>query len=183
LRIAHFLSQISHESSELKKTKENLRYSKKRFLELYKNTKTPNGVNFDDEKTYSHLIQNDNAFANWRYGYRNKQGILVNHRGRGYIHITWKANYQNYTNYYKNKHNDITIDFVETPELLEEMPYSLESSFFYWSHANINSLADKGAEKSNIIDVSKKVNGGLNGIDDRMKRFKLIFNFLIGKNV
>ncbi|WP_324172521.1 type VI secretion system tip protein TssI/VgrG [Sulfurimonas sp.] len=178
LRISHFLSQLAHESQCFSKTKESLYYTKNNFLNLYKNTRTPNGVDFDNYETYKHLLKNSNSFANWRYGYTNKENVKVNHRGRGYIHITWKTNYQSYTEYYQKKHNDITKNFVETPDLLEQLPYSLEASFHFWYKNNINSLADSGSLSSHIKKVTKKVNGGYNGLADREKKFTKIHKYM-----
>jgi type VI secretion system secreted protein VgrG len=178
LRISHFLSQLAHESQCFSKTKESLYYTKNNFLSLYKNTRTPNGVDFDNYETYKHLLKNSDSFANWRYGYTNKENVKVNHRGRGYIHITWKTNYESYTEYYQKKHNDITKDFVETPDLLEQLPYSLEASFHFWYKNNINSLADRGSLNSHIKKVTKKVNGGYNGLTDRETKFSKIHTYM-----
>ncbi len=105
-------------------------------------------------------------------GIKIKKNIQVNHRGRGYIHITWKSNYKSYTDYHQLKHNDYTKDFVEIPELLEELPYSLEASFHFWYKNKINNICDLGDSEDIIKRVSRKVNGGLNGINDRILKFK-----------
>ena len=198
IRIAHFLSQISVESDCFTALKERLNYTAENIRNIWGYLKDKQGKFVLDEKgnkvkkrttmTYNQTtvdlwndksisqVTGDSKFANWRYGYINKQGKIVNHRGRGYIHITWKNNYEAYTNYYQKKYNDLTIDFVENPELLEILPYSLESSFHFWQSNNLNNLADSAS----VIEITKKVNGGSEGLSKREKNFKIIINLIKG---
>jgi predicted chitinase len=195
LKMAHFLAQISHESQFFTKTVEGMYYTEPPFLDTYKNTRTPNGVDFNNRNTYKHLLKNSIALANWRYGYLNKNNQQVDHRGRGYIHITWKGNYEAYTTYYQSEHNDTTIDFTETPKKLENMPYAMEAAFYYWHTRCLGkeNVGNKVIEDSKLtmdsslsehLKVVKKVtyavNGGYNGLKDRKDKFELIFNYLKG---
>ncbi|NOR55456.1 MAG: LysM peptidoglycan-binding domain-containing protein [Sulfurovum sp.] len=214
LRIAHFLAQVAHESACFTATKEDLGYTKKNIRDIWgwkrvkikgvktrvhRETMTANSITI---KIWNDLsvskITGDSKFANWRYKYTNKEGNIVNHRGRGYIHLTWKSNYEMYTTYYQTKYNDLIKDFVETPDLLEETKYALESSFFFWDSTCkkrngivrknvINKIIDDGklnlnsslADHNKIVTkVCKKINPGLRGLVDRKKKFKLILNYL-----
>ncbi|WP_428740041.1 hypothetical protein, partial [Sulfurimonas sp.] len=178
------------------KLKENLNYSKKNIRDIWEYKKDKNGhfvkdangnrvkkrqtmtyngvtINLWDDTSLSNVI-GDEKFANWRYGAKNKKGNQVNYRGRGYIHITWKENYQSYTNYYQAKHNDTTKDFVETPELLEQFPYALEASFNFWKQNNLHTLSDT----KTVRDITLIVNGGLEGLSNRKNNFKKIYDLV-----
>lgn len=78
------------------------------------------------------------------------------YRGRGFIQLTGKANYKAYSDY-------IGVDFVKNPDLVGEIPYSLDVAGWFWNKRNINAYADA----DNIKRVTKRVNGGYNGLDDR----------------
>lgn len=80
------------------------------------------------------------------------------YKGRGFIQITGTSNYRAIS-------KDLGVDFLNHPDLLEQLPYCALSSGWYWNKRNLNLLADKDDVKA----VTKKVNGGYNGLEDRMK--------------
>lgn len=89
-----------------------------------------------------------------------EKGDGVKYCGRGLIHITGRANYQAYQNsVYCNG------DIMNNPELLEKPCGATKSGMWWWMKHGCNALADK----DNILAVTKKVNGGTNGLDDRKK--------------
>lgn len=198
LRIAHFLSQTAHESDCFSKLTESMAYSEKRFLSLYKNTKKPNGVDFLKKETYIHLLNNDSATANWRYGYLNKEGKMVNHRGRGFLHMTWKNNYNLYSIEHNKKNINDIQDFVENPDLVaNDINYAVESSCYWWNNlsvrgGSVNKYADKGSSKIDVYNVSWCVNSKqkqekpfmpeykeeANGLEDRWNKFEKIAKHL-----
>lgn len=78
------------------------------------------------------------------------------YKGRGDIQVTGKGNYRLVS-------NDLGVDFVKNPQLLATEPYCTLSGGWYWNKHNLNILADK----DDIITITKRVNGGLNGIESR----------------
>jgi len=87
------------------------------------------------------------------------------YKGRGVIQITGRANYTSIS-------KDLGVDFVTYPNLLSNYKYGVISAGWYWNKRNLNSLADD----DNLLTITKKVNGGLNGFNDRsfwLKKCKL----------
>jgi putative chitinase len=87
-----------------------------------------------------------------------KPGDGLRYKGRGYIQITGKANYTALS-------KDTKIDFLNHPELLEEEANALISALWFWSKHKLNYIADT----DNIMLITKKINGGYNGIEERKK--------------
>ena len=83
-------------------------------------------------------------------------GDGVKFKGRGLIQITGKFNYIAIG-------KDLNEDFVSHPELLETPHYATLSAGWFWNKKGLNALADN----DDIIHITKRVNGGLNGIEDR----------------
>lgn len=83
------------------------------------------------------------------------------YKGRGCIMITGRANYAKYGRL-------MGIDLIKFPNKLEEPENAVWSACIYWNEMNLNVYADKGDMKT----ITKRINGGLNGYDDRMKFYK-----------
>ena len=93
----------------------------------------------------------------------NQPGDGEKFQGRGYIQITGRANYTNFANFVKLSLDD-TIKYLETIE------GAVMSAVWYWNTRNLNALADQ----DDIKAITKKVNGGYNGLDDRISRYSKI---------
>lgn len=90
----------------------------------------------------------------------------IKFKGRGFIQITGRANYQAYAN------SEYCVgDLMKHPEWLSKSPGNQKASMWFWKTKGLNELADK----DDIRAITKKVNGGYNGLADRMfyyRRFK-----------
>lgn len=86
------------------------------------------------------------------------RGDGVRYKGRGLIQLTGKANYKAYKEY-------CGFDVVAKPELLEQPLGATRSSMWYWQTHGLNALADKDDMKA----VTRRINGGYNGLADREK--------------
>jgi putative chitinase len=84
------------------------------------------------------------------------EGDGIKFKGRGLIQITGRANYVSIG-------NDLHEDFIINPELLETPKYATLSAGWFWNKHGLNVLADA----DDIIHITKRINGGLNGIEDR----------------
>ncbi len=82
-------------------------------------------------------------------------------KGRGLIQITGRSNYQQLSNAFG-------IDFIQEPELLSSPEYAVLSSLWFWKIKNLNQISDSG----NFELLTKKINGGLNGLKDRLEIFE-----------
>lgn len=185
--IAHFLSQIGHESGFVI-TEENLNYSGKGMRRIFGCKKGPKNYNkanddcdlgrlrnklWTQESTYAHHPEN---LANYVYAGRmgnddEASGDGYRYRGRGMIQLTGKDGYQYFTNIHNKKNPSDNQDFVSTPDLvISNLEYGVESAFSFWVSKKLNVLA----KSLNVYDVTFKVNGGHNGYDDRRIRFNKV---------
>lgn len=165
LRLCHFLAQIAHESARLSVLEENLFYSAAGLLKTFPKYFNPT--------TALKFAKNPKAIASRVYANRMGNGNEASgdgftYHGRGCIQVTGKTNYINCGKY-------LGIDLIKNPELLIMPKYALESATWFWVVNNLNALADK----DDINSITKKINGGVNGLDDRkaiLSKCKSIFN-------
>lgn len=90
----------------------------------------------------------------------DEPGDGIKYKGRGLIQITGKANY-------RECGRDLGLDCVEHPELLETPENACRSAAWFWSKRKLNDLADRGDFKL----ITKRINGGYNGYQDRLKYY------------
>lgn len=167
LRLAHFLAQCSHESGGFKATQENLNYSadglNKTFPKYFPNNLADSYAR-QPEKIASRIYANrmGNGDEASKDGY--------NYRGRGYIQLTGKDNYSAF-----NK--SVDDDVLNNPDLVSEK-YTLLSAAWFWNSRSLNTLADQGSTDAVVTEITKKVNGGTIGLDDRIKHFEEFYTLL-----
>jgi len=152
LRIAHFMAQIEHESG-LKPISENLNYSKSRLVEVF--GKYFMGVNTTLYEKQPERIAN-RVYANRMGNGDEASGEGFLYRGRGFLQITGKETYFRLA-------NDTDIDCLKNPDLLLEEANAMISALWFWNLKGLNALADK----DDIISITKRINGGLNGLEHR----------------
>jgi putative chitinase len=155
LRKAHFMAQIEHESG-LKPITENLNYSAAGLLKTF-------GKYFNSV-TAKQNERKPEQIANIVYGNRmgnNEIGDGWKYRGRGFIQITGKNNYISLS-------KDTRIDYLNNPEWLLRESDSLISALWFWNKNKLNELADK----NDILGITKKINGGINGLEHRKELLK-----------
>lgn len=98
-------------------------------------------------------------------------------RGRGPIQITGRANYAEFTAWAR-KMDPAAPDFVANPDAVNTDPWEGLGPIWYWDTRNINRLADAGDYEA----VTRKINGGLNGYEDRKQRYGHAALALMGRN-
>ena len=167
LRLAHFLAQCGHESAGFKAVSENLNYSADGLKKIF-------GKYFPGNLNESYTRQPEKIAARV-YASRmgngdesTKEGFKF--RGRGYIQLTGKSNYTNFTKF-------IGEDCVANPDLVATK-YPLASAAFFFDSNKLWSICDKGADDATVTAVTKRVNGGTIGLPDRIKHFKEYYNLL-----
>lgn len=152
-RIAAFLAQVGHESGRLSKVVENLNYSADALLRTWPSRFTP--------ELAAKLARSPEQIANTVYGGRmgnTNPGDGWRYRGRGLIQITGKNNY-------RACGDALGVDLLASPELLEKPSNACMSAAWFWSINRLNSLADD----FNIDSITRRINGGNNGAEDRRK--------------
>ena len=173
-RIAGFLSQCAHESGGFERLQENLNYSAdgmagiwpKRFAVLGPDGKPvkKDGKNQPNKFALA-LHRKPEMIANAVYSNRMGNGPTESgegwkYRGRGLKQLTGKDNHRACS-------AGLGVDLVSNPDLLLEPVYAARSAAWFWSTNKCNAFADA----EDIEGLTRKINGGLIGIDDRKKRY------------
>jgi len=168
IRLTHFLSQCAHESGGFKLIMENLNYSTKGLLTIFpkyfKDASLAETYNRKPEKIASRVYGNrmgngdESTGDGWRY------------RGRGYIQLTGKGNYIEFDSFVED-------DIIKNSDLVATK-YPLLSAAWFFNKNGINIVSDRGAEVEVVKSVTKKVNGGFNGLQDRQKYFDKYYTIL-----
>jgi putative chitinase len=168
IRLAHFLSQCAHESGNFKVFTENLNYSAKGLRSIF-------GKYFKDDASALAFERKPEKIANRVYSSRMGNGDEASgdgwkFRGRGYIQLTGK---DNYTQFDKSVEDDI----LANPDLVATK-FPLMSAAFFFERNNLWKICDGGADKEDVIALTKRINGGTHGLEDRLTKFAL-FNSLL----
>jgi putative chitinase len=168
LRLAHFLSQCSHESNNFKSVVENLNYSATALNAIF-------GRYFPDNLSLKYARQPE-MIGNRVYANRMGNGDEVSgdgfrFRGRGYIQLTGKNNYTGFANYIIDPEIKTNPDLVATK-------YPLSSAaFFFWKNS-LWQICDQGFDNETITKLTKAINGGFNGLSQRIDLFHKFYNIL-----
>ena len=165
LRIAAYLAQVLHESAFLSAKTENLNYSADGLLKTFpKYFKTR-----AEAEAYAHQPEKiaNKVYAN-RYGNGNEaSGDGWRYRGRGLIMLTFKANYEEFS-----KYDLCTEPVLKNPDKVATYPLDQVCAMWYWEKKKINEPADRG----DIDEVTKRVNGGTNGLAQRKVIYRRLCN-------
>ncbi len=169
-RLAAWLATIAHESARLTSVVENLNYSAAGLAQTWPGryadmTGQPNAAAIRIARrqedianlTYAGRLGNGSAGSGdgWRY------------RGRGLIQITGRDNYA-------RSGAELGLDLINKPEQLEQPYLAAMSAAEWWHRHGCNSLADTG----DMAAVTRRVNGGLTGLDDRLKLYSAALRYL-----
>ena len=168
IRLAHFLSQCAHESGNFKVFTENLNYSAKGLRSIF-------GKYFKDDAIALAFERKPEKIANRVYSSRMGNGDEASgdgwkFRGRGYIQLTGKDNYTQFD-------KSVADDILANPDLVATK-FPLMSAAFFFEKNNLWKICDGGADKEDVIALTKRINGGTHGLEDRLTKFAL-FNSLL----
>jgi putative chitinase len=169
LRLAHFLAQCSHESGNFKLVKENLNYSAQGLRATFSKYFPTDAIARQYERQPQKI--GSRVYAD-RMGNGNEaSGEGFKYCGRGYIQLTGKSNYKEFSDF-------IGEDCVANPDLIATK-YPLTSAGFFFNKNNLWVICDRGNTKEVVTSVTKRVNGGTHGLDDRIAKFVLYNGTLI----
>lgn len=166
-RLACFLAQVSHESGGFNAIKENLNYSAKGLAFTFRKyfpTET-------DAKSYE---RNPEKIANRVYANRMGNGNETSGDGyrfcgRGLIQLTGHDNYSRFA-------HDLDMSIEDTIAYLETPNGAVASAGWFWDNNNLNQYCDSG----DFVTLTKRINGGTIGIEDRKHQFELAMHYLQG---
>lgn len=154
IRQAHFLAQFGHETGGFKRLIENLNYSSDGLLATW-----PSRFN---RSTADGMARKPEMIANHVYGGRLgnvKEGDGWRYRGRGGFQLTGRENY-------RKAGQAIGIPLEADPDRAEDIEVAAMTAAWYWVDRGLNSLADA----DELMAITRRINGGLHGIDDRRAR-------------
>ena len=165
---AHFFGQCAHESGNFKAFSENLNYSAKGLHGTFRKY-------FPTEASAQPYARNPQKIANKVYGNRmgngpESSGDGYKFRGRGPIQLTGHDNYLAFS-------KDIGRPDVMTNPDVVASELAFESALWFFRKNGLLAIADKGVSTAVITQISKRVNGGTLGLDDRIKKTQQFFNW------
>lgn len=168
LRLAHFLAQCHHESIGFTKYVENLNFSAERLRVVF-------GKYFpgDMAERYARRPEaiGNRAYANRMGNGDESSGDGFRFRGRGAIQLTGRINYTAFDRI-------VTDDVVINPDLVATK-YPLLSAAWFWNSRSLNGVADRGASDAVVTAITRYVNGGTNGLPDRLTQFRRFWSLLV----
>ena len=166
-RAAHLMGQASHESGHWRHTRENLNYSSESMMRVWPSR-------FPDLASTQGLARNPKALAENVYFGRlgndskTKASLYV---GRGFLQLTGFANVKAFA-------SDMGVpEVIEDPQLLED-EYAFETALWFFKKNKLFDIADKGVNEEIIKKITKRVNGGYHGLDDRIEQTNKIYEWL-----
>jgi len=156
-RVAAFLAQCAHESGGFTALHENLNYKAESLCRVW-----PRYFNESNANDYAHQPE---KIANRAYAGRMGNGDEASgdgwsYCGRGLIQLTGKNNYQAFA-------DSIQTDISQIPAYLQTFEGAIQSACWFWENNNLNACADAG----DIVKMTKIINGGTLGLDDRTARY------------
>ncbi len=167
-RIAGFISNVAHESAGFKFVSENLNYSAASLMRVWSSR-------FPTLEIAQRYAMNPEKIANRAYADRMGNGDEASgdgwkYRGRGLIQLTGKNNYVAYSMACDN-------EALQYPDIVAEPKYAAESAGWFWNVNRLNALADA----QDVVGMCKRINGGLNGLDDRQMKYAKVMEYFTNK--
>ena len=159
-RVAMYLAQTLYESNYLKATAENLNYSAEGLLKTW-----PKRFTAEKARAYERQPQ---RIANYVYANRMGNGDEASgdgwkYRGRGFIMLTGRQNYEQF-----NKYDLCTEDVVKNPDAVAKYFLNQMASMWFWEKNNLNDISDSG----DVAKVTAVINGGKLGINTRQLLYR-----------
>jgi putative chitinase len=161
-RIAAFIAQCAHESGGFTALKENLNYRAVTLRKIFPKYFPDDAIAND----YASRPNKQEAIANKVYANRMGNGDEASgdgfrYCGRGLIQLTGKNNYQAFA-------DSLEMRVEDVPEYLATFEGAAQSACWFWESNNLNKWADTG----DIKELTRRINGGYIGLEDRIKHYE-----------
>ena len=168
VRAAHFFAQTAHETGGFKAFSENLNYSAQGLQGIF-------GKYFPGNLEESYA-RNPEKIANRVYADRMGNGNEASgdgwkFRGRGALQLTGKANYKAFADYLGKP------EIMENPDLVATT-YAFDSAMFFFDKNKLWSICDQGINDAAILALTKRINGGTHGLEDRNTKTKKYYEYV-----
>ena len=163
-RAAHFFAQCAHESGNFKAFSENLNYGAKGL-------RTTFGKYFQTEGIAKNYERQPQRIANRAYANRMGNGDEASgdgfaYKGRGPLQLTGKNNYRAFGKYIGREQ-----EILDNPDLVAT-ELGFESALWFFDANKLWSICDQGINDAAILALTKRINGGTHGLDDRKAKTK-----------
>lgn len=157
-RVAAFVAQAAHESGGFTALHENLNYRAETLRKVFPKY-------FPTDALAQQYAHNQEAIANRVYANRmgngpEESGDGFRYCGRGLIQLTGQSNYQAFA-------DSIETPVEQVPDFLQTFEGAVQSACWFWENNNLNQYADSG----DILTMTKRINGGTIGLEDRQKHY------------
>ena len=167
-RMAAFIAQCAHESAQFTVLKENLNYKPMSLRKLFSKY-------FDTDELAQQYCSKPNkqaAIANRIYANRmgngdESSGDGYRFSGRGLIQLTGRATWQEFA-------DSIETSLTDLDEYMQTFEGACQSACFFWESRKLNQYADAG----DIVTLTRKINGGTIGLEDRKKHYEHALHIL-----
>jgi putative chitinase len=158
-RAAHFFAQTAHESGNFKAFSENLNYGAKGLRGIF-------GKYFPTDALAKAYERQPQKIANRVYANRMGNGDEASgdgwkYRGRGPLQLTGKNNYRAFGKYIGREQ-----EVLDNPDLVAT-ELGFESALWFFDANKLWSICDQGINDAAILALTKRINGGTHGLDDR----------------
>lgn len=168
-RAAHFFAQTAHESGNFRAFSENLNYSAQGLRNIF-------GKYFPTEALANAYARQPAKIANRVYANRMGNGDEASgdgftFRGRGALQLTGKSNYQEFANYVNRP------DVMTNPDLVAG-ELCFESALWFFDKNKLWAICDQGITDAAILQLTKRINGGTHGLEDRKTKTKKFASWL-----
>jgi putative chitinase len=162
-RAAHFFAQCAHESGNWKATSENLNYGAKGLRGIF-------GKYFPTDALAKAYERQPAKIANRVYANRmgngpESSGMGFKFRGRGFLQLTGHDNFKAFSDYIGRP------DVMDNPDLVAG-ELAIESALWFFDRNKLWGICDQGINDAAILALTKRINGGSHGIDDRKLKTK-----------
>lgn len=163
-RVAAFIAQVGHESAQLTRCVEDLTYSAQRLALIWpRRFRSAEG---SPTALAREIAYQPERIANIVYAGRNGNGDEASgdgwrFRGRGLLQVTGRSNY-------RAAGEGLAQPFVARPQLLAEPRWACRSAAWWWQSRGLNELADG----ERFEDLTRVINGGLNGLEERRELWR-----------
>ena len=168
VRAAHFFGQTAHETGDFKLFSENLNYSANGLKKIF-------GKYFTASTALSYA-RNPEKIANKVYGNRmgnldESSGDGYKFRGRGALQLTGKSNYEAFAKYLGKP------EIMDKPDVVAN-EYAFESAMFFFDKNKLWNICDGGINDATILKLTKRINGGTNGLAHRSQLTNKYYNLV-----
>jgi putative chitinase len=165
-RVASFVAQCAHESANFRVLRENLNYRWSSLRKVFPRHFPTDAI----AQEYAHKPERiaNRAYANRMGNGPEASGDGWRYCGRGLIQLTGKNNYTAFARY-------VDMPLEDVPAYLMSFEGAVESACWFWTVNKLNVFADRG----DIKTMSRVINGGYNGLEDRIKKYRMAYTTLV----